>query len=112
MGKIVDPSMEKEEPLKTLNIPTEKNLDMSTPFKVADIDDIFDTLYEPVDDNSFDSEATHVKETDKLSSEFCPGGDLEICTDDCDFEDTRTHRICIELCANKCLDKKYSYVIV
>jgi serine protease inhibitor len=34
----------------------------------------------------------------------CPGGKLEACTDDCDYPDTRTHRICVGSCAKKCPD--------
>ena len=36
----------------------------------------------------------------------CPGGDLDACTDDCDYPDSRKHRICVGSCAKKCPDMK------
>jgi len=36
--------------------------------------------------------------------QICPGGDLDTCTDDCGFKDTRSHRICTGSCAKKCPD--------
>eukprot|EP00092_Neocalanus_flemingeri_P034480 GFUD01037491.1.p1 GENE.GFUD01037491.1~~GFUD01037491.1.p1 ORF type:complete len:486 (-),score=126.64 GFUD01037491.1:215-1672(-) len=98
MGRIVNPSMEKTEPLESVNDPLETEKIKENNF------DLFDTKSTTIDEEPINFEGTTVRSTEKSSSKVCPGGNLETCTDGCDFEDSRLHRICIRSCAKKCPD--------